>query len=221
VKKISSRQNDEITSWHLAAYALSLLGGAHKKVHTEHIAEKCWKIAPDRFRWKHLNYPDKELVRKALYHAGEEKNGRLVVGRSGMEQSGKARDGYQLTPAGAKWIAENEEWLRAIANLPKTTVPKKEADRFRKRLINHAAFRLYKEAGSIAELSPYEFTDMLGCGLDAPKDTIRVIFQRLLSMANMLRDEEIIDFLGACEKRFRNLFGASDSAITNGQENDP
>src|SRR5258708_31157322 len=99
--------NEEIKSSHIAVYALSLMGGAHRKVHTEEIAVKCIEIAANRFKWERYDYPDKELVRKALFHASEARNGSLVTGRAGMEQKGKSRDGWQLTPAGADWLAEN------------------------------------------------------------------------------------------------------------------
>ena len=41
---------DDLKSTHIAVYALSLLGGTHKKVHTEDIAKKCMEVAPNRFR---------------------------------------------------------------------------------------------------------------------------------------------------------------------------
>ncbi len=105
---------DELKNLHIVVYALSLLGGAHQKVHTEDLAQKCLEIAPDRFKWERYPYPDKELVRKALFHASENKNGGLVVGRAGMEQRRKSRDGWQLTPAGAAWLSEHESLLRTI-----------------------------------------------------------------------------------------------------------
>src|ERR1700683_3400990 len=105
---------DEIKNMHIAVYALSLLGGAHEKVHTENIAKKCMDLAPSRFKWEHFDYPDKELVRKELFHASEKKNGALAIGRSGMEQRGKVRDGWQLTAAGAAWVREHESALSQV-----------------------------------------------------------------------------------------------------------
>jgi hypothetical protein len=122
---------NHLKSMHIAVYALSLLGGTHKKVHTEDTAKKCMDIAPDRFRWERYDYPDKELVRKALVHASEDKNGSLVIGRSGMEQRGKSRDGWQITPAGAEWVRINESTFEnALTRSPGTTgptIPRREA----------------------------------------------------------------------------------------------
>jgi hypothetical protein len=50
--------------------------------HTEDIAIRCKEIAPNRFRWQLHDYPDKDLVRKALVHASESKNGSLVMAPS-------------------------------------------------------------------------------------------------------------------------------------------
>src|SRR5260370_6985439 len=123
-------RNDEIKSLHMAVYALSLLGGAHRKVHTEEVAQKCLEIAPDRFRWEKYDYPEKELVRKALFHASEARNGAFVTGRTGMEQRGKSRDGWQLTPAGATWGCENETLFPTnVQPEPNTqTIPKHEPE---------------------------------------------------------------------------------------------
>lgn len=60
---------DEIKNIHVAVYALYELGGTGRRVHTEEIAEKCKQLSPDRFKWAKYDYPDKELVRKALFHA--------------------------------------------------------------------------------------------------------------------------------------------------------
>ena len=128
------RPPDDLKSMHITVYALSLLGGAHQKVHTEDIAVKCLSIAPERFRWELYDYADKELVRKALFHASEKRNGGLVVGRTGMEQRGKSRDGWQLTPAGAAWVRENADLLVTFAPQKEPTIPRREAERLVKKI---------------------------------------------------------------------------------------
>jgi len=197
--------SNAIKSMHIAVYALSLLEGIQRKVHTEDIAQKCLEIAPNRFKWERYNYPDKELVRKALFHASEEHNGGLVIGRSGIEQRGKSRDGWQLTPAGAAWLRQNESMLADFTHTSHEQVPKREADRFLKKIRSEAAFRLFKEQGNLSEVSPYMFTDLLNCSPDAPADTIRFKFNRLFSNAELVNDKEIIEFLTLCKERFANL----------------
>lgn len=201
-------QNDDVKSMHIAVYALSLLGGSHQKIHTEEIAQKCLDIAPDRFKWEHYDYPDKELVRKALFHASESKNGSLVVGRSGIDQRGKSRDGWQLTPTGAAWLRTHEELLQTSATTksPKV-IPKREAERLLKKLRSEPALQLFTTARDLSEVSPYMFTDLLNCSPDAPPDIIKRKFDRLLANAELLGDQRILEFLKACEIRFANLLG--------------
>ena len=198
---------------HIAVYALSLLGGAHQKVHTEDIAAKCLQLAPDRFRWEKYSYPDKELVRKALFHASESKNGALVAGRTGTEQRGKSRDGWQLTPAGAAWIKANEHTFAEKArSTGGETIPRREADRLLKRLRSDTAFRTYTTNSSLDGVSPYMFTDFLNTSPDASPDIVRLKFDRLLSIAELLGDEQMLAFLRDCEAKFDRILGVSATA---------
>lgn len=201
--------NEELTNMHIAVYAVSLLGGSHQKVHTEHVANKCLEVAPDRFKWEHFNYPDKELVRKALFHASEKKNGALVIGRSGIEQRGKSRDGWQLTPAGARWLREHELALRIVTGSQSKGIPKREAERLVKQIRQQEAFQRFSKKGNLAEVSPYMFTDMLNCSPDASIEIIGKKFNRLFSNALLVNDDSIIQFLRACERQFGHLLGST------------
>ena len=204
-------RNDEIKSLHIAVYALSLLGGAHRKVHTEDVAQKCLEIAPDRFRWEKYDYPEKELVRKALFHASEARNGAFVTGRTGMEQRGKARDGWQLTPAGAAWVRENETLFRTAVQRETSAeaIPKREAERLLKKLREDAAYQLFCKTGDAASISRYMFTDLLNCSPDAPPETIRTKFRRLMSNAELIGNEDMLRFLKVCEQQFSTLMATS------------
>lgn len=200
-------QQDEIKNLHIVVYALSLLGGAHTKVHTEDVAQKCLEIAPDRFKWEKYNYPEKELVRKALFHASEMRNGALVAGRAGMEQRGKSRDGWELTPAGASWAREHEGQFRqgVRAETTPAPIPKREAERLLRKLRADPAFRAFEKTGDATSVTPYMFTDLLNCSPDAPPATIRAKFRRLLSNAELIGNAELLNFLKACERRFSAL----------------
>jgi hypothetical protein len=205
---------DDLKSMHIAVYALSLLGGVHQKVHTEDVALKCLSVAPERFRWELYDYADKELVRKALFHASEKKNGALVIGRAGMEQRGKSRDGWQLTPAGAAWVRENSTLLTTMAPEKQATMPRREAERLIKKLRAEQAYRIFANDRDVTQVTPYMFTDLLNCSPDAPQDVIRAKFRRLLANAELLGSRDILEFLRSCEARFANLL--TDSASVGG-----
>lgn len=199
-------QKDDVKSMHIAVYALSLLGGSHQKIHTEEIAEKCLQLAPDRFKWQLYKYPDKELVRKALFHASENKNGSLVVGRSGIDQRNKSSDGWQLTPDGGAWLKTHEELLQSSLNTKSgDVIPKRDAERLLKRLHAQPALRYFTENGDLSAVTQYMFTDLLYCSPDAPSDIIRKKFDRLLTTAELLGDQGILEFLSACRDRFAFL----------------
>jgi len=209
---------NDLKSMHVAVYALSLLGGAHKKVHTEDIAMKCMQIAPDRFRWERYDYPDKERVRKALVHASEEKNRSLVTGRSGMEQRSKSRDGWQITPSGAEWLRAHESVFENAfthsSGAAAPTIPRREAQRFLKTIRLDPAFQIYQSKRSLAEVSRYMFTDLLNCSPDSPPETIKVKFDRLRSTAELVNDKQVLGFLAACHEQFGVLL--HDSARVKG-----
>lgn len=208
----------DLKNMHIAVYALSLLGGAHKKIHTEDLAMKCMEIAPDRFRWERYDYPDKERVRKALVHASEDKNGSLVTGRSGMEQRSKSRDGWQITPAGAEWLRVHESiFENAFTRSPGAaapTIPRREAQRFLKTIRSDRAFQIYQSKRSLSDVSRYMFTDLLKCSPDSPTETIKVKFDRLRSTAELVNDKQVLDFLAACNEQFGVLL--NDSARAKG-----
>lgn len=214
-------QTDELKSMHIAVYALSLAGGAHSKVHTEMVAQKCMELSPERFQWEHFPYPDKELVRKALFHASEKKHGRLVVGRSGMEQRGKTRDGWQLTPEGAAWVRENEHFMDGLPHTAnsRNVVPKRDAERLLKRLRSETAFSSFLAEANLDSVTPYMFTDMLNCSPDAPRDTIRKKFERLLANAELIGDSSSISFLHACKSKFQALMTDSSQVINGNSKN--
>jgi hypothetical protein len=209
----ATKTNEDIKSMHIAVYALSLLGGTHTKVHTEDIANKCMEVAPSRFRWERYDYPDKELVRKALVHAGEKKNGSLVTGRSGMEQRGKSRDGWQLTPAGAEWLRKNESILQKGLTNTSTVIPKREAQRFLSKIRSEPVFHMFVAKRNLSGVSRYMFTDLLNCSPDAPIETIKIKFNRLLSIAELVNDREVLEFLASCKAQFAALLVPSTKAI--------
>jgi len=67
----------------IVLYSLYLLGGWHKRVHTEDIALKCYEIAPSRFSWvKYPQYPDLAPARFALEATKKAQYGALVRGVS-------------------------------------------------------------------------------------------------------------------------------------------
>ncbi len=186
--------------------AVYFCGGATRKVHTEDIALEAFRLAPAQFCWrKYPEHPDKDIVRVALTDAAKKENGQLVRGRSGRPTSGKAEDGWQLTPAGAKWAAANAEAVRGILGTRSTSSAHREVDRICLDVRRSELFRLWKQR-ELQRATGYDFTDFLGCSPDAVPATIAKRFDRLCSAAEAAQSQELIAFLKDCRTRFTSLF---------------
>ncbi len=84
----------ELSNEEIVLYALHLLGGWHKRVHTEDIALKCFELAPSKFSWtKYPKYPDLAPARFALESAKNSQYGSLVEGES--ERKKNHQNDYQ------------------------------------------------------------------------------------------------------------------------------
>jgi hypothetical protein len=195
------------TNIDIAVLALAHLDGAFEKVHHERVAVKAYELAPDKFGWTLLefrqrNWPDKEAVRSALEDAKKEKHGGLVDGGYNKDPS---KDGWRLTAAGAKWIVEHEQRITSGLSSGPAAIPKKEAQRFCKQLRSAPLFKAFADAGNLDTASRYEFTDLLECSPDAARDTIRKKFDRLCTMAHLVDDRRILEFLDLCAVKFASL----------------
>lgn len=140
----------ELRSFQVAAFAVFLLGGAERPVHTEDAALKAYELAPPRFSWKkHQESIDLEVVRLALRHAAEPQHGSLV--------HGSIRKGWMLTPAGIAWaesIAGEFE-----ASLPSQARRSSRLATFqaeKERLRQTAAWRKF-QAGHWESMSVHDF----------------------------------------------------------------
>lgn len=209
-----STSQPNLTNIDVAIFALAELGGASKKIHTEHIAWKAYTLAPHFFSWRLPEYakkgfPDKDRVRSALMDARKEESGELVKGRYGVDKSGNETDGWILTPEGVKWFNQNEKRIKSALRNSSDEFPKVEAQRFCKRVRQDPAFQLYEKEGSFDNVTPYMITDMLSCSPDAPRETVQFKFGRALATAYLVKDQAIIDFLEGCKEKLTILSEAS------------
>ncbi|MFW6117907.1 MAG: hypothetical protein ACOC6R_00245 [Chloroflexota bacterium] len=200
---------NELSNMDIALFALYKKGGVSQKVHTEEVAWEAYQLAKERFSWRllkfrQMGFPDKTPVRFALEQAKKKENGKLVSGRSGGDAGGEL-EGWCFTSQGAIWIKENETRISENLKQKVPNVPKREAERFIKKIKIDAFFRYFQEKGNLDEASQYMFTDMLVCAPDASKKIIRQKFEQLYSNAELVNDLEILDFLGACKGKFNDL----------------
>jgi hypothetical protein len=200
----------ELSNVDIVVYTLFKLRGYDRKIHTEEIGYEAYKLAKERFGWRlkkfrDMGFPDKELVRKGLVDAANEKYGHLVEGRAGVEAKGKETDGWALTPQGVAWIREHEKRIESALGAARPGTPTVDARRFKKQMHDEPLFQQFVKVGSLDGENRYRFTDMLKISPDSPKEVIAMKFRTLRSTAQLVADQQIIEFLHACAKAFINL----------------
>ena len=187
----------------IVIYALYVLGGYQRRVHTEDIALKCYEIAPARFSWtKYPQYPDIQPVRFTL-----EKCKPLVDGSSERKPSAKRKSpttitGWLITNEGIQWIKIN---LNRIENqlISKQSPTKRLVDNRRiKTLINSKAFGKYLADGEKAEISQAEFAESLVCTVNTAPDIISERIEQLHAAADLLNQDKVIQYLDFYRKHF-------------------
>ena len=201
---------NELSNIDIALFALYKLGGISKKIHTEYVAWEAYQLAKERFSWRlpdfrEKGFPDKTPVRFALEQAKKKENGRLVSGRAGGDINRPELEGWRFTPQGGEWIKKNERRILTALKQKAPDLPKLVAERFIRQLKNDPCFLSFNKSGNLNEVSPYMFADMLACAPDASKEIMKQKFERLLTTANLVNDEEILKFLEACAIKFAQL----------------
>jgi len=190
----------ELSNLDVTLFVLYKLGGAHKKIHTEYIAWEAFRLAPERFSWRLKEFrakkiPDKTPVRHAL-ELGK-KEGNLVIGQAGGDRAGK-REGWELTPEGVVWMEKNLRRISSALNKEVPSFPREEALRFLKKIEKTQLFSLYLKNKDLSRASNYMLADMLNCTPEAPKETIKRIFDRFYNTAIEVKDKKILNFFEQC-----------------------
>jgi len=144
------RPKTDLNSYHLAAIAVFLVGGATTAIHTEDVAIKAYEVAPHRFSWK--RYPDRidlEAVRVALRHASEPQHGALVAG--------SIETGWMLTPTGLAWAEKiAPQFEDFVTSQARRGSHQAAMQTERERLLQTNAWRKFRD-GNMDEVSIYDF----------------------------------------------------------------
>lgn len=196
-----NKKIEKISDKDIVLYALYLLGGWQKRVHTEDIALKCYQIAPSKFSWvKYPQYPDPQPVRFAL-----EKCGALVKGGSERKKTVKSVGGRMLTAEGIKWIKVNKPRIEQYLGKQRPIGDRLPTDRKLKELFKSMAFKKFLDHGEQAEISHAEFAESLVCTVNTRVEVLNDRLDQLYSIAEELRKEEVKNYVNFCRSRFASL----------------
>ena len=196
----------------VVVFALYLEGGVGKRIHTEDIAVRCFRLARDSFSWvKYPDYPDKDIVRVALTDARKEKHGALVEGESGRTRTqrsgrgdGSKQDGWQLTEAGVGWICDNEARLQESLGDRHPKTHRQEIRRSLERVRRHKLYREYEESPSDFKPRLGLLAELLRCRVDAEPPIWDKRFDSLRQRAQVTEDESMIRFIDVCRQFYES-----------------
>ncbi len=197
-----------LRNWEIVLFALNLEGGATRPVHTEDVAVRCFKLAPDAFSWlKHKQYPDKEVVRKDLIRLRMGQYGAVFVrGRAGKTKAvgvGKTSDGWQLTAAGADWMHSNEERMRELLGTRPIRMDRQELLRSLKRLHDSRLFRNYGESGPGFSPPVGDLAELFRCRVDADPAVWAKRFETFRVQAQAADQQDLCKFVDFCERAWK------------------
>lgn len=195
---------ENLTNLDVVLYALYLLDGVNKKVFTEDIALKSFKLTPSRFSWRRYpKYPDIEPTRRILISARDEKN--LITGRSGEVRGLKPSDGWIFSPEGIMWIEKNKSRISDALETNLKPVSRTDLSRKINELESSAAFKKFLKHKSCKDIKPYEFTDFLNASLDTPSSILKDRIDKISALAASGKNKKLLNFINECKKHFSSL----------------
>lgn len=202
---------DQIPNRHLVVYALYLLGGESKRVHTEDIAVKCFELAPSSFSWtRYPQYPDKDIVRVALTDAHKQQHGCLVEGRTG-QRTGLATktnrdpvpDGWILTPGGVEWVRVNASRFERSVATQEAKEHRQGLLRQLRRLRDHQLFRDFQAAPDRFAPTIGDLADLLRCRVDAAPAVWTRRLEKHRGQAQAAGQGDVVEFLERCQAAYQ------------------
>lgn len=197
---------EELTNIEMILYALYLKGGETKKIHTEDVALKCFKLSPSRFSWiKHPKYPNLESVRRPLISARSKENGSLVSGRHGKTKENQVSDGWIFTPNGIDWIEKNKTRIELLLGSKQKPIKRTQIGKQIFEFRNSIAFKKFLKDETCENIHPYEFTNFLNASLDTPSSILCDRVDKIRAIASKAREDEIVKFINKAENHFSRL----------------
>ena len=194
---MGKEETEKLNDKDIALYALHLLGGWQKRIHTEDVALKCHQLAPSRFSWvKYPQYPDLAPARFAL-----EKCGPRVEGKSER----KGGTGWRLTENGVRWIEGSKSRIEQCLGKRIPPAARLPEDRRLKELLRATAFEKFERYGEKAQISHAEFAESLICTVNTGAEVLNERLKQLYCTAEELKRGEVKKFVNFCQKKFASL----------------
>lgn len=188
--------NDLVT---FAVYFLSQHGG---EINAEDIVAACFKLFPERFQLRgYSEWPDSTVVNK-----------RWLDCRTRGLLHGSTAGGFSLTAKGLELaekvsaILMGKQRLFAKPGLEKVSGEMRtRAGRFVRSLETSEAFQKFSVNGPSANISEFDFRDMLLCTMESSERTLRNNLEQFRQFAALCRRADLVEFLNECQRKFGRL----------------
>jgi hypothetical protein len=182
----------------IVPFALYQLGGAGEFFDVEEIFDACYKIAPERFRWRKFDYPNY----KTLYHAlrdFEGKNPNIMI---------KTADGLgrQLSAEGVEWVRLRLPLFEQVLAEPGANPPtRRTGQKLLNELRDHPVVQSFLE-GSSPTLAKHQAADLLLCSPDSPRSVWNERLQTYRAAAAGSNRPDLARFLDFLESQQPSWF---------------
>lgn len=206
---MAKQEIDTLSDKDIVVYALYVLGGWRKRIHTEDIALKCYQLAPFKFSWvKYPEYPDVAPARFALEAAKKLKNKALVKGESERKRTAQRIGGWMLTTDGIQWIKANRHRIEQYLGKQTPVGDRLSSDRRLKELLKSVAFKKFMDYGEKADISHADFAESLICTVNTKGEVLNDRLDLLYSTAEELGRIEVKNYVNFCREKFTPLLGS-------------
>jgi hypothetical protein len=188
--------NDLVT---FAVYFLSQHGG---EINAEDIVAACFKLFPERFQLRgYSEWPDSTVVNK-----------RWLDCRTRGLLHGSTAGGFSLTAKGLELaekvsaILTGKQRLFAKPGLEKVSGEMRtRAGRFVRSLETSEAFQKFSINGPSANISEFDFRNMLLCTMESSATTLRNNLEQFRQYVSLYQRNDLLGFLDFCHDKFTML----------------
>lgn len=190
----------------LVTYAVYFLAQSGKEVNAEDIVATCFSLFPERFHLRgYPQWPDSTVVNK-----------RWVDCRGKGLIHGSTASGFSLTPKGLELAERVSQILFGkkphFGRSSSNRVGEEErtrAGRFVRSLEKSDAFSLFSSHDEAANISEFDFRNMLLCTMESSATTLRNNLEQFKQYVALYKREDLLKFLEFCRSKFAHLLSES------------
>jgi hypothetical protein len=190
----------------LVTFGVYFLSQSAGEINAEDIVAVCFKLFPERFQLRgYPEWPDSTVVNKRWLDCRDK--GLLL---------GSTAGGFSLTAKGLELaertsaILTGKQRLFRKPGLDKVSGEMRtRAGRFVKSLETSDAFQKYSTEGASANITEFDFRNMLLCTMESSAPTLRSNVEQFKQFASLYRRSDLLEFLDFCRDKFANLLRES------------